>query len=336
MRVCIDIDSIMPKNNILDDEKIDLIRKLSKAGHEIYILNDRNEVFISSFREYLNKKFDGQVEVMLNKIEQDLFNSYKKIQNVVECDDVIFSPPNSKGEACLANNIDVMISDSPNLLTEVDLSGIKTILLDSEKNRGKVNNIIRLSSNAEIVDFLKKYGEEKRFDRPNDYLFCNIYAANDGEEITIDDWYDEKGKPCIPWNKIHDTGQPIVVRDLGLRKPIINRIRNMFVTKLISNLVLDNFGLVLKVPCFPACAKEHITGLYFDTVYIGKDEVRMSNKDLQCFVITSDRKKTLPISCVRKYEKSNTYFSFREVLSPFTRKDGRNKGDEGPKKTLVS
>ena len=317
MRIGIGIDCIVKKNYEPDEDIITSMKLLRDKGHEIYIINDRGDALLKIINSDL--KANGLLEpYSITRDEMSLRHKVNTILNTkggfldtVNKAMIIDTNSRSKAEICGIHNLDVMIDTSAESQTEVELEGIKAVILDREENKGKASNLSRVSSFLGFLSFIIKYEDEKKSGKMTNYSCREIFAVK-GEPLDIDDFYKD-GKPRIPWNKIEDTGQSIVVGNFGLKKPIVNAIKSLYVSQVIMDC-FNNHGIILKIP-FPTRAREPITNSHFDTVYIGENEVRMSTKDgdLRYFVITSDRMTSLSKNKLNDYEidNSNTGFSLR-------------------------
>lgn len=119
-------------NGVINDHALDVIDKLKKDGHELWIVTARNNIY-SDIVITSSKKF----------IENNNLNIDKACFGI--------SP---KGKFCADNNIDILIDDSPYQYQSVIDNGKKAILFNSEFNQG--NNFIRANNWLEVYDIIKE------------------------------------------------------------------------------------------------------------------------------------------------------------------------------------
>ena len=118
----------------------DMIRKLKKDGHEIYIITARGRV--------------GEVTEKEKKKSNKMLEKWLKV-NKVKYDKLIFTNED-KLSTCLENEIEVMIEDSPNNIKQLSKK-IPILCMHSSYNtkvRGK--NIVRCHTWHEIYDKINR------------------------------------------------------------------------------------------------------------------------------------------------------------------------------------
>ena len=98
----------------------EVIEKLKEEGNKIYIITARNNYGMP-------KKYNGKVQKITKKWLKN---------NKIKYDEIIFE--GNKLQPCIDNNIDVMIEDSPDNITELS-SKIKVIKFDCQYNK-EINN----------------------------------------------------------------------------------------------------------------------------------------------------------------------------------------------------
>jgi len=127
----------------------EVIKKLKKEGHEIYIITAR----------WLSGKNDETGERMRNAVEKWLHD------NDINYDKLIFSKlkeyDERKIENCVSNKIDLMIEDSPQNITELS-TVCPVICFDNSYNKEvEGNNIYRCYSWYDIYNLVNKVLHEK-------------------------------------------------------------------------------------------------------------------------------------------------------------------------------
>ena len=121
------------------DEVVDSLKELRKRGHEIYIISGRDNKMLPDpygiTKEWLQR----------NKIEYDKLILTDTVDSSI------------KAKMCLENDIDIMIDDSVKMLLEVEKAGIKTLLYNTKYNAKIENDLTRIYSWKEIVDYIISY-----------------------------------------------------------------------------------------------------------------------------------------------------------------------------------
>lgn len=122
------------------DFAAEIIYKLKKAGHEIYIVTARNEYG-------LTEEYHGKMKEMVDKWLND---------NAIYYDKIIYTE-GSKLPYCIGNYIEIMIEDNPKQIEDISKK-IPVFCFNNEYNKEvKGKNITRVYSWYEIYDKVKKY-----------------------------------------------------------------------------------------------------------------------------------------------------------------------------------
>ncbi len=135
------IERIAKSLNVLENAP-EFIRKLKEEGNEIYIISGRDN------GEYSNPY----------KMTLDWLNKYKIVYDKL----ILTNAYNSleKAKICLENDIDIMIDDSTRILSEVNNSGVTTLLMDTPYNR-KENSLKRVHNWKESYEFITSLKNKK-------------------------------------------------------------------------------------------------------------------------------------------------------------------------------
>lgn len=114
------IERIAKNLKTIKDSKL-IIDKLKEDGNEIYIITGRD-----------NGEYPNPREMTINWLkENDIY--YDKLILTDTYDD------HAKTLECLKHGIEIMIDDSPRILSDVKKSGIKTLLFDSRFNKSNTD-----------------------------------------------------------------------------------------------------------------------------------------------------------------------------------------------------
>lgn len=114
------IERIAKNLKTIKDSKL-IIDKLKEDGNEIYIITGRD-----------NGEYPNPREMTINWLkENDIY--YDKLILTDTYDD------HAKTLECLKYGIEIMIDDSPRILSDVKKSGIKTLLFDSRFNKSNTD-----------------------------------------------------------------------------------------------------------------------------------------------------------------------------------------------------
>ena len=108
-----------------------IIEKLKKDGHEIYIISSRDN------GEYTNPK--------------EMTEKWLKDNNIYY-DKLILIDKGQKGEVCKRNNIDIMIDDTVKNCIDVSENGIKVLMMRTKFNQ----NITQFEQVLDWEDIYKK------------------------------------------------------------------------------------------------------------------------------------------------------------------------------------
>lgn len=135
------IERIASNLEVIDGAK-DTIDKLRRDGHEIYIISGRNNGEYSDpftmTKDWLHKHHISYDQLILT-------NAYFE---------------HEKTEACLKNNIQILIDDSVRTCLDAKQHHITTLLMDDFYNR-KNTDLYRVYSWKEIYTFISNYHQEK-------------------------------------------------------------------------------------------------------------------------------------------------------------------------------
>lgn len=135
------IERIAKNLNIIEGADF-YIKKLRQDGHKIYIITGRD-----------NGEYSNPFEMTLNWLKK-----YK-----IEYDEIFFTnnfSDDEKANACLKNNVKIMIDDSKKNSYAVAKAGITALLMDTEYNRD-AKDLIRVHNWKEIYEYISNYKEEK-------------------------------------------------------------------------------------------------------------------------------------------------------------------------------
>ena len=114
------IERIAKNLKTIKDSKL-IIDKLKENGNEIYIITGRD-----------NGEYPNPREMTINWLkENDIY--YDKLILTDTYDD------HAKTLECLKQGIEIMIDDSPRILSDVKKSGIRTLLFDSRFNKSNTD-----------------------------------------------------------------------------------------------------------------------------------------------------------------------------------------------------
>ena len=120
----------------------EVLDKLKADGHKIYIITGRD-----------NGEYSNPFEMTLNWLKK--YN--------IEYDEIFFTnnfSDDEKANACLKNNVKIMIDDSKKNSYAVAKAGITALLMDTEYNRD-AKDLIRVHNWQEIYEYISNYKEEK-------------------------------------------------------------------------------------------------------------------------------------------------------------------------------
>lgn len=138
------------------------IKKLHEDGHEIYIITGRDNGEYKEPEkmtiEWL-KKYDIVYDTLI------LTDAYER---------------HEKANACLENDIDIMIDDSIPNCQEMSSKGIKVFLMDTRYNRNEAS-FERVSNWKEIYTKISKMNKQKDIEKVNIILDTDIYNECDDQ-----------------------------------------------------------------------------------------------------------------------------------------------------------
>ena len=135
------IERIANNLNTLDKAP-EYIKKLRQDGHEIYIISGRDN---GEYSDPYKLTYDWLKKYNIEYDKLILTNAYNSQE---------------KAKACIENDINIMIDDSPRILLEVENMGITALIMDTPYNR-KIDNLKRMHNWKEIYEFISNYKKEK-------------------------------------------------------------------------------------------------------------------------------------------------------------------------------
>jgi uncharacterized HAD superfamily protein len=153
-------DDINLINNILNSKEIegkllDFYREYLPEMMRIYDLKDNVKEVIDRLRSKGNKIIiitarGYTIEAGLIEITKEYFEKHQ-----IVVDEMVFQAI-EKTEACIKNNIDIMIDDSISVLEKLKETNTNTLLFDSANNKDYKTNIDRVNNWLELEEYLNK------------------------------------------------------------------------------------------------------------------------------------------------------------------------------------
>lgn len=112
-----------------------VIDRLKKAGHEIYLVTARS-----------NEIFNGIEQVTLTHLAN----------NGIEIDNAIFGTKTNKLDECVNNKIDLLVDDSVDIIEYLNKNGVDGLLFTSEVNKNIDTDVKRVDSWLEVEKYIEE------------------------------------------------------------------------------------------------------------------------------------------------------------------------------------